>query len=82
MTPESGRLPGAAGTLVLVVAEAGGGTRIFRISYLWSSVESSRSKVVRDLMPCCGVTVVTLSQSMNCITRWVIPISSAFACIM
>ena len=55
-----------------------GGTRIVQISYLCSSVVSGRFTVVRVLMPCCRATVVALSNCMNGITCWVIPIAYAF----
>ena len=82
MPPAAGRFSGAAGTLGLVVEKARGGARIVQISCLCSSMASARSTVVRVLMPCCGATVVALRHFMNDITLWVIPIASAFACIM
>ena len=43
---------------------------------------STRYTVVSALITCCGATVVALSHCMNGITFWVIPIASAFTCIM
>ena len=38
--------------------------------------------MVRAEMPCCGSAVSYLNHSMNCVTRWVIPILYAYMCIM
>ena len=43
---------------------------------------SARSMLVRAAMPCYGSPVSAVNHSMNCVTRWVIPIASAFVCIM
>ena len=38
--------------------------------------------LVRDVMPCYGSPVSAVNHSMNVVTCWVIPIASAFVCIM
>ena len=78
----SGRVDVSAGALGLVGLEAGRETRVLCIYFLCSREASARSTLVRALMTCCGLTVVSLNHFRNGITCWVIPIASAFACIM
>ena len=60
----------------------GWGTRLVLIPCRCSSVASARSTRVRASMPCRGSNVAALNQSRNGATFWVIPMASAFSCII
>ena len=64
------------------VWRGGGGARLVLIPCCCDNVDSTRSKLVRVLMPCRSSIVATLNQSRNGSTQWVIPMASAFECII
>ena len=66
----------------LGAAEGGGGMRIVLIPCSCASIESARLTLARAVMPCRGSTVATPNQSRNGSTHWVIPMASAFSCII
>ena len=60
----------------------GGGTRLVLIHCHCASVASARSMLVRAAILCRGSIVPDLNQSRNGSTRWVIPMTSYFSCII
>ena len=52
------------------------------IPCICTSVVSASCMVVRAAFPCCGYPVSALNHSNNGVICWVIPIVSAFVCIM